>query len=151
MLKPGGQAVEFFSVSIGGQNISMSAYGADVRRNGLVTTVPVVITEVSTGSYRCDFTVPSDWVGHDHVHVAFTINYFGNNLTTIKHVGTVGSAGLDDDTEYNIDRVLDLLEADETFDAQSGKARKLLRGTNTVLLEKDVTRSTGVDSVSLRE
>ena len=49
------------------------------------------------------------------------------------------------------ERVLDLLESDETYDKSSGKARKLLRGTNVVLLEKDVVGSTCVDSVSIAE
>ena len=50
-----------------------------------------------------------------------------------------------------LERILDLLEADETFDASSGKARKLLRGTDVVLLEKDVSGSTLRDSVEFVE
>lgn len=129
----------------------MAAHAADVRRNGIVTTLAVTIDEVSTGSYRCSFTVPSDWIGYDQVHVAFTIGYLGENLTSVKHVGTVGAVGLDDDQEYNFDRVLDLLEADETFDKVSGKARKLLRGTSTVLLEKTVIGDTCAESLSISE
>ena len=50
-----------------------------------------------------------------------------------------------------IERIIDILEADETFDIDSGKARKLLRGTTTVLLEKDVSGSTLSDSVEFVE
>ena len=48
-----------------------------------------------------------------------------------------------------LERILDLLEADETFDASSGKARKLLRGTDVVLLEKDVNGTSLLASVEL--
>ena len=50
-----------------------------------------------------------------------------------------------------LDRILDLAESDETYDKASGTARKLLRGTSVVLLEKTVEGSTCVDSVSIAE
>ena len=50
-----------------------------------------------------------------------------------------------------LNHLVDLAEADETYDKASGKARKLLRGTTTVLLEKDVMGSTCTDSVSIAE
>lgn len=151
IVQPGGTAFAFFNVSINGADTSIAPIGADVRRNGIVTTVQVQILEVSTGGYQCSFTVPSDWVGYDQVHVAFTLNHLGENLTCVKHVGTVGAAALDDHLEYNLDRILDLLEADETYDKKSGQARKLLRGTSTVLLEKTIVGPSRVESVSIRE
>jgi len=151
IVRPGGTAVAYFNVSINGIDTSVATFGADVRRNGIVTTVPVTILEVSTGNYQCQFDVPSDWIGYDQVHVSFTLNYLSENLTCTKHVGTVAAAGLDDDMEFNLDRMLDLQEADETFDQASGTARKLLRGTSTVLLEKTVTGSSCVESVSITE
>ena len=49
------------------------------------------------------------------------------------------------------ERITDILEADETYDKASGKARKLLRGTSVVLLEKTVQGSSVIESVSIAE
>lgn len=145
-VQPGQRVVTYFSTSVGGVDVSVAG-SAQVYRNEIATVVPVTLTEGEVGQYSVAFDVPGDWIGYDQIHVRFELVYLGEVLSCTKYAGTVSDAYV----ESSIDRILDLLEADETYDKVSGKARKLLRGTNTVLLEKDVVGSTCVDSVSIAE
>lgn len=69
-------------------------------------------------------------------------------LLVYEAIGTSNSYAASMENQF---RILDLLEADETYDQETGVARKLKRGTDTVLLEKTVVGSTCVESVSITE
>lgn len=151
LIKPGAIAYAYFAVSIGGANESVDTYNADVRRNGVITTVATTITNTTTGVYLVSATLPGDWNPDDQVHVGFNITHLGKTLTCVKSIGVISALSLDMTQEVMVERLLDLLESDEVYDDDTGKATKYLRGTNTVLLEKDVTGSALSDSVSLSE
>lgn len=151
VLLPGGTAVVHFNTHTGGARTAADDTTALVFRNGTLTSIAPVITVSGVGHYIVTFNVPPNWVGYDRAWVEFSFLHMGEWNACSKDAGVVGAAGLDDNQEFSIDRILDLLEADETYDKASGKARKLLRGTNTVLLEKDVAGSTCVDSVEITE
>ncbi len=138
-----------FTYTVGSILSTADTASAIVLRNGIDTVVPVVLTTASTGRYKATFDIPATWVGYDRVDVRFEATTGGMVIECTKPLAVIGAAGLDDQQEVNIDRVLDLLEADEVI--TGGKAYKLLRGTTIVLLEKDITGSTCADDVSLTQ
>lgn len=149
LLQPGGQAHVHFTVNLGGVTQDVGVVSAVVIRNDVVTSIVPVISHVNVeaGIYVVGFAVPANWVGYDQAFVQFRILHNHALTSCTKLAGVVAAAGLDDALEINIDRILDLLEADEV--KIGNKLYKRLAGTTTVLLEKDVNGSTCVDDVSL--
>ena len=151
MIRPGQSGVVHFNTHAGGVRTDADTTTATVWRNDSPTVVPAQVTRAAIGHYVITFVVPSNWQPDDRAYVVFEFEFLGQWNSCTKDAGPIGVAGFDIDSDTILERLLDLLEADETFDSASGKARKLLRGTNVVLLEKDVAGTTCTESVALTE
>ena len=153
VIRPNGTSFVHFNTHVNGVREDAFRTKATVFRNGVQTSIAPGITHVGTGHYIVQFTVPANWTGYDQAWVSFEFQQFPGiewNACS-KYAGVIGASGIDDNIDVTIERILDLLEADETYDKATGKAQKLLRGTPTVLLEKNVDGSTCVDNVRLVE
>ena len=107
LISPGSQVTVYFSVTVGGIDTSTGG-SASVYRNDILTSILATSTVAAIGLYAVTFTVPNDWVGYDQVFVRFAISFNGEITSCIKHAGTIAAAGLDDNLEFNIDRILGL-------------------------------------------
>lgn len=151
LIRQGGTARALFNVHLGGVDAAGDSTTATVYLNGVLTAIVPTITSLATGLYVVEFGVPTAWVGYDQAHVRFSVTFGSRTQSAVKSAGVVAASGVDDDQDFAIERLLDLAEADETFDNATSKARKLLRGTNVVLLEKNVVGTSCTDSVQLTE
>ena len=150
LLQPGGQATVHFSTQLSGVTQDVGVVSAIVIRNAVATSIVPVITHVlSAGVYAVSFTVPANWVGYDKAFVQFTLQVDRDQVICTKPAGVVAAAGLDDELEVNIDRLLDLMEADQVKIGDT--IFYYLKGSNqtTLLHQHDIAGSTCVDDVSL--
>lgn len=136
LLAPGGTGSVVFNVSLAGSLSDIGTPIISILRNGIVTTVPVTIDNTVVGRYVGTFTVPANWVGYDKADALFELTYGdGGSPKTIecsKSVGVIGAAGLDDLQEINIDRIIDLMEADQVF--ENGMMTYYLKDSNQTIV-----------------
>ena len=132
-LQPGDTVHVPFTTSQGGNTQQIAAPTAQVLRGETLTALVPTITTLAPGEYITSVTVPDNWVTGDTLSVRLAIVYGGRTLVKTKHAGIVDT------------RMIDLLEADELYSTNQGKAQKLLKGTDTVLVDKTLATTTTVN------
>lgn len=150
IVRPGqGGIVANFTYTLGSILTVADTVAVTVLRNGVDTVVPVTISTSSAGRYQAEFDIPANWDEYDLVATRFEGASGGMFIECTKPLAVVGEMGLSVQQDADLTQILNLLEADEII--SGGKAQKRLRGTSTVLLEKDISGSTCADDVSLTE